>query len=298
MRLLLTVFAVSAFAGKCLFVGGSEGDRSEDFKSCLQLCLRQQCSYYGPDKDPSANYITLAWTCPDTCRYECMWNTVAKRKQAGKPTCQFYGKWPFWRVLGMQEAGSVVASLANLGVHVAGVLRFHKKCSEIAVPHSQHLRLIIYSVAGMAIAAWLAAALYHARDRWWTERADYAMASASIAWNTVVYSSVRMLHLDGWQSLYALIAWFLALYHHFRYQLEKNVFNNPVESNPFFPTVFLLRRYLWTKEHFDYTYNMAASVAVSTVFVLVWLLWCLHHVIFRSKGYVFFGEKSYILLVF
>eukprot|EP00967_Tisochrysis_lutea_P110172 scaffold172089_cov17-Tisochrysis_lutea.AAC.1 len=44
-----------------------------------------------------------------------------RRRLSGKPPSKYYGKWPFQRLLGMQEAASVLFSLANLCAHVYGL---------------------------------------------------------------------------------------------------------------------------------------------------------------------------------
>jgi len=41
-----------------------------------------------------------------------------RRRLAGKPPMKYHGKWPFLRVLGMQEVASVLFSIANLVVHL------------------------------------------------------------------------------------------------------------------------------------------------------------------------------------
>ena len=47
----------------------------------------------------------------------------AERLALGRATLQYNGKWPFVRVLGMQEACAVAFSLANLAAHASGLRR-------------------------------------------------------------------------------------------------------------------------------------------------------------------------------
>jgi len=46
------------------------------------------------------------WTCEDDVKYTCP--IVNKAFENGEPVQQYYGKWPSWRLLGMQEPGSLV----------------------------------------------------------------------------------------------------------------------------------------------------------------------------------------------
>ncbi|VVC98601.1 unnamed protein product [Leptidea sinapis] len=60
----------------------------------------------------------LLWNCRDECRYHCMWRTVQGFLERGYTIPKFHGKWPFKRILGVQEPASTLASLLNLAAHV------------------------------------------------------------------------------------------------------------------------------------------------------------------------------------
>ena len=45
---------------------------------------------------------------------------------------KYYGKWPFQRVLGMQEVFSVVFSLANLAAHAHNLRKLQLACDSIS----------------------------------------------------------------------------------------------------------------------------------------------------------------------
>lgn len=91
-------------------VMASTGDRSQMFYSCLQKCLTENCT--GNVKLEAFTWylnilrlctesstVTLPfhlrllhWTCPDECKYECMWPTNDWFVEAGIGVQQFHGK--------------------------------------------------------------------------------------------------------------------------------------------------------------------------------------------------------------
>ena len=56
-----------------------------------------------------------------------MWRTVALFHRNQRRTPQFFGKWPFIRILGMQEPAAAIFSMMNLFAHVQLLRQFHKK---------------------------------------------------------------------------------------------------------------------------------------------------------------------------
>lgn len=58
-----------------------------------------------------------------------MWGTVEALAAVGVPTPQFFGKWPFLRLLGMQEPASVLFSLLNFFAHFWGILSLWRNVS-------------------------------------------------------------------------------------------------------------------------------------------------------------------------
>lgn len=67
------------------------------------------------------------WSCADECQYGCMWRTVFAFFERGWPIPQFYGKWPFLRLLGMQEPASVLFSALNFAVHLRMLRKFRRE---------------------------------------------------------------------------------------------------------------------------------------------------------------------------
>jgi hypothetical protein len=110
MRLALLplplLFAVNVYA--------SSGDRADDYQYCLSKEAESRCSE--PQDVPLAMRLTR-WTCEDDVKYTCMHSIVDNALQKGEPVQQYYGKWPFWRLLGMQEPASVLFSALNFWAH-------------------------------------------------------------------------------------------------------------------------------------------------------------------------------------
>lgn len=64
------------------------------------------------------------WSCKDNCKYECMWKTVDGFLEYEKFVPQFYGKWPFIRMFGIQEPASTLFSIFNLVIHYKYISHF------------------------------------------------------------------------------------------------------------------------------------------------------------------------------
>jgi hypothetical protein len=176
MNNLLTWFVLVALLLK--LVTASDGDREDEFRECISEC---KC----PDDESTR---TLLWTCMDTCEYDCMWKRNTEKKSQNLPILQYFGKWPFKCILGMQEPASVLASFGNLVAHVVGIVRFNRSNATFM---STYYRVN----AALATIAWIAAMAFHSRDRWLTERADYYSGSSVLFWN-VAYSVVRVFKLQ------------------------------------------------------------------------------------------------------
>ena len=78
--------------------------------------------YYNPhwqfDPMPLPLHLRLlGWNCELNCDYQCQRIITGERIKNHEEIYQFHGKWPFLRVLGIQELTSVVMSLGNLYVN-------------------------------------------------------------------------------------------------------------------------------------------------------------------------------------
>eukprot|EP00798_Chlamydomonas_sp_ICE-L_P032237 gene32237-16802_t len=119
----------------------SEGDRVPIFYNCVRACSDDGCVRAGAwngtcntacplAASPAPWYLRLTrWDCLDDCHYQCM-RLIEQLKAAHPPgqvkglgrskhaVVKYFGKWPFTRVLGVQEICSVLLSLGNLAAHV------------------------------------------------------------------------------------------------------------------------------------------------------------------------------------
>jgi hypothetical protein len=73
---------------------------------------------------------------------------------------QYYGKWPFWRFAGMQEPASVLFSVLNMIVHIAGMKKILKE-----VPKHFHMRTLYLIWSGLAVNAWVWSSIFHTRGK-------------------------------------------------------------------------------------------------------------------------------------
>jgi hypothetical protein len=80
--------------------------------------------------------------------------------ERGDKVQQYYGKWPFRRLAGMQEPASVAFSLMNLLFHVQGFLEVRKR---IARSHPMKPYYITWSL--ISINAWLWSSVFHTRGQ-------------------------------------------------------------------------------------------------------------------------------------
>ena len=151
--LYLLTFCVSSLA--------SLGDISSEFQNCISGCRSIECH---SEEFPVALRLTL-WTCADNCDYLCshaVTDEAEKRIRLNGGSAatiqQFYGKWAFWRLLGMQEPASVLFSLLNLWAHLNGhrLLRHN-------VPNRHPMRKFYLWWSYINANAWVWSSMFHIR---------------------------------------------------------------------------------------------------------------------------------------
>lgn len=151
-------------------VEASKGDRDPRYTNCLERCLKLGC-----EEPLGLNLVLLGWGCDSNCRYECMhkieFEKILNANPYPEPVQQYYGKWPFIRVLGMQEVASVVFSLMNLYVHLHGHWQMQTN-----MPAKSYLKPVYKYIPWVGMNAWLWSTVFHARDVPWTEILDYFSA--------------------------------------------------------------------------------------------------------------------------
>ncbi|ORX61147.1 hypothetical protein BCR36DRAFT_7506 [Piromyces finnis] len=229
--LLISIFISS--------VKSSIGDNDKRFNECLDYCKVNIC-----EKKPPKLSLPLRltfWSCEAECKYQCMFKNVWEREANNEPVVQYYGKWPFYRFLGIQEPASVLFSFFNLCMHYIGLKRMKK-----VTPKSYYLRKVYIMNSLIGIYSWIASMIFHTRDTPVTEKMDYFGASASIICNCFV-TIVRVFNIREIKKIRAVFA-ILFLYYlgHISYLS------------------------FWM---FDYSYNMFACTVFGILQYSIWLYW-------------------------
>ncbi|GME63566.1 hypothetical protein GTA08_BOTSDO05544 [Neofusicoccum parvum] len=232
----------------------SLGDRLPDFKDCVKA--RDIWGAIGSANEQRLTCLVrtalqhrlLLWDCPSECDYTCQHVVTDKRLARDppyrSPVLQFHGKWPFYRFLGMQEPFSVLFSLFNYLAHSWGMSAIRER-----IPATYPLRKYYILFGYFGLNSWLWSMVFHTRDFGFTEKMDYFGAGASVMYG-LYYTPIRLWRLD-------------------------NPANPSLQSVRRAWTVLCLALYaahvaylsLWA---WDYTYNMAANVAVGIVHNLMW----------------------------
>lgn len=212
----------------------SKGDEEEEFQQCLQDCNQKGQM---DERNLSLHLRLFLWNHDSDCKYECMWKRVEQSKLLGLPIHQYYGKWPFIRIFGIQEVFSVVFSILNIMAHYYGYKRFVKKIGKLPL-------MILFYLIGLN--SWIWSILFHTRDVRWTERMDYFSANAVLFY-----------------SLYLCIIMIMKIENNFKKRALFIIFS-----------LFYFRHiwYLGTVK-FDYAYNMKLMILIGFTFNL---LWCFH----------------------
>ena len=190
----------------------------------------------------------LLWTCSSNCDHVCQHITtdqrLAREPPMLQPIVQFHGKWPFHRVLGAQEPASVIFSLFNFLAHQYGLRKIHER-----IPQNYSLRVYYTVFSYMGMVSWVFSMIFHTRDFGITEKLDYFAAGASVLYG-LYYTPIRIFRLD--QSRPPVKQTFLRLWTVLCVLL-------------YISHVLFLTFWRW-----DYTYNMAANVAVGIVQNVLW----------------------------
>ncbi|KAL7282935.1 hypothetical protein ACG7TL_002353 [Trametes sanguinea] len=249
----------------------SSGDRAEDFRGCVSICESRTCEgSLSKLSLPLALRLT-GWTCTDDCKYECMHLITDRAIEHGTRVQQYYGKWPFWRFMGMQEPASVLFSVFNFVAHAAGARKLQAK-----VPDGHPMKRYYTLFAFVSMNAWVWSSVFHTRDLPTTEKLDYFSAAAAILY-ALYYTVIRLFHLYPTETSRltavprsssksaALVAWTVVCACAFLSHVS----------------------YLTLLPRFDYTYNMAFNLVVGLAHNLLWLCYSLpprHSIIRRYSG--------------
>lgn len=145
---LCSLFSLSA---------ASAGDRDWAFLNCIPACETRDCTP-GSNNPDSFFLRATGWTCLDDCKYSCMHSITNQRAQSRQEIYQYYGKWPFYRLWGMQEPASVAFSLWNLYFHIQGAKRIWTE-----VPAGHPLKVYYLAQSLINLNTWTWSAVFHTR---------------------------------------------------------------------------------------------------------------------------------------
>ncbi|KAI8362604.1 Per1-like protein [Blakeslea trispora] len=224
------------FLGLCTAVIASEGDEEPVFTYCVN-----KCSYLSCPTELNFFLRLLQWSCPENCRYTCMQKITDYAIRHHKTIYQYFGKWPFYRILGIQEPASVIFSIGNGIVQGYSFVQLRRH-----VPSTYFLRpwMLLYTVIGMN--AWVWSTVFHSRDKKWTELMDYFSAALYVMYS-LYFALMRVFSIKAKTTIVWLTIMCILLY----------------VAHIVYLTAFT----------FDYVYNMTANVIIGTLQVLVWVGW-------------------------
>jgi hypothetical protein len=232
------------------------------FTDCLHQCHSHNCSQ---SNDGVVVYVNqpfylrlLGWTCLHECRYGCMWRVIdmeKKSKSDNYTELKYYGKWPFKRILGMQEVTSALASLFHLA---ANIYMFQELCKRFTV--KTPLKNVWYSFVLVSINAWFWSFLFHIKDNTFTEKMDYFSAFAVV--------------------LLKLNLFFIRLFHDFKWkEVEEVTWLIHWSSGVY----FLYHIYYMCSVEFDYGSNMKVNLMLGLVDSLFWIAWSVYYLVEKGR---------------
>ncbi|KAI5795437.1 Mn2+ homeostasis protein [Peziza echinospora] len=251
----LSLLPFLVLSGLCVPILASRGDQLIEFRDCVKYCIHQNCAY-NPTPTPLPLHLRLLfWTCPQECDYSCQRTITAERITHALPIEQFHGKWPFRRILGVQEPFSVLFSLANLYAHVLGLRTLKKE-----LPRGYGMRRYYMWFGYLGVVCWVCSAVFHTRDFVLTERADYFAAGANVLYgsSTATTPTTKYNHIspptttpDRTHLLAPLFFFLLFLY---------------------FSHIYYLSFIRWS-----YTYNMFINVLIGALTNILWTIFSIRH---------------------
>lgn len=258
MKLAILTLLASIYA--------SPGDNLPEFKTCVAYCDILRCNglenypqitagkYNEMIQDSELQEMfsegiplwnqMLGWDCVGNCDYECQRMVTADRTSRDLEMYQFHGKWPFIRVLGIQELFSTLFSIGNFIPNYLGfkLIRSHWMKEKEAEYRALYFSYLIVSIISMG--AWTFSSIFHLKDTWNRERMDYFFAGMTVlsGFHSIV---VRYFHLFKSQTKMRMIGMIcIGLY------------------------VCHVLRLLW---HWSYTYNMEVNVIFGIIQNILWV---------------------------
>ena len=230
----------------CRFFGWTLND------DCIYHCAHRLADpdYYS---NPPFTHISDSFNVNPTMKKSTFFENKAEIKQ-------YYGKWPLFRVLGMQEFFSVIFSAMNLGAHLLGFGYFSKKTKIVynyRIPLENNRQFCYFywfpSIAiyfGFACFTWIASMIYHVRQTNFTLGLDYFFSMGFLVL-ALALTVIRVLRIKSLKKQ-ALVV--------------------------YFPVVVFLSSYGILMMTVDITkYHIYVGMFVSVFFVLLWLFWAVKY---------------------
>lgn len=180
-----------------------------------------------------------------------MWSTVQHFQNAGVMVPKFHGKWPFKRILGVQEPASAISSMLNLAANWVMYVEIKRNFTVRKTP----LVLFWHTFAIICINAWVWSTIFHIRDTPFTEFMDYACA-LSMVMGLFVAAVVRVFHKKRKVTAMILFVPFLYYAAHVKYLYSGRI---------------------------DYDYNMIVNVIFGVAGSVIWLMWASYQYIGGMK---------------
>ncbi|XP_076816119.1 GPI-specific phospholipase A2-like PGAP3 isoform X2 [Clavelina lepadiformis] len=190
-------------------------------------------------------------------RYSCMWQTVERYKATGRPVPQFYGKWPFLRLFGLQEPASVLFSIFNGVSSIFGFIKYSRR-----VPSNAPMHIILSVQIILTINAWLWSTVFHGHDFPWTEKLDYFSATSIVIFS--IYVFIHRVTI-GISSLYRVVL--------------RSCFGMTLII------FYVTHIYYLSSIKFDYGYNMIVNIMFGLLGSVAWLCYCF--LVWKRQPYVF-----------
>lgn len=182
-------------------------------------------------------------------------NKLAQLRPIQKQMVQYHGKWVFIRFLGAQEPLSVLFSLLNLRVHYKALFMMRKQ-----LPDAFPLKLVYIVHTLISINAWFWSAIFHTRDKPFTEKLDYFSAGSVIV-SAFFFSACRLFRIAPGSEQFLLL---------------RKICMGALGLHILYLSI----------GRFDYAYNMTANVVVGLIHTLLWLTYSLRPTTFPSNPLV------------
>jgi len=222
----------------------SAGDAQPYMQECRLNCQQERdCDKVNNafDKESTFWLKLFGWDCSADCAYQCMTSHNALVVRAGTGVLKYHGKWPFVRVLGMQEFFSAVFSIGNI---IPNMVFFFKYKSRVPDDYYLKKMFLLYAISNMI--TWTFSAIFHARDVRWTEALDYYFADLAWAF-TCTWTTIRVFDLRSPISMTSVVMVFGGI------------------------LVYLV--YYLTFINFDYGYNTLIGISMGAWQSSLWYFW-------------------------